>query len=281
MLTASPKIARSKVKEPHFFFDGHDDGPSMLAAYEECFVDQPGATLRMEATAIYFYAVPRVPAMIQDILPNARIIIIFREPYARLVSEFKYLKTRLLIPADLSLEDYVTNCMALPDADWRQRNNRHLLGVRNGYYHRFFPDWVARFGDRIRVVFHDDLAADPERLMLSLTKWLDLPPIAMGNSVAIENKGVSFRAAGLQRCALAINDGLESFFRRNRRLKAVLRSAYYRVNGARPESVQPLPQDHPLRLAYRDSGQVFRAQLLEWDPSLVLPAWLGERTQEG
>ncbi len=274
MLTASPEIAYSKVKEPHFFLECDSEDPEMLADYGSLFVDRPGAKFRMEATAIYFYGVPRVPAIISNNIPDARIIVIFREPHDRLVSEFKYLKTRLLLPAKLGLEEYVEKCMSLPDEDWRKRENRHLLGVRNGYYDRYFPEWVERFGSQIKVLFHDDLVADPVRVVQGVIAWLDLPSVALNGGVAVHNKGVSFRVASLQRHAVDINDRLEPFFRRNPRLKVLLRGAYYRINGARAESAPQLSVDHPLSRAYLESKQVFRTQLQEWDPSLVLPDWL-------
>jgi hypothetical protein len=274
MLAASPQIAHSTIKEPRFFLDCHYAVPTMMAAYENCFDNRPNALLRLEATSAYFYAVPDVPALIHNSLAEARIILIFREPYARLISEFRYLKTRFLIPADLTLAEYVDDCMELPDAEWRRWSNRHILGVRNGYYDRFFPDWVMRFGDRLKVIFYDDLASDPEQVVLSLTTWLGLAPIIPRGPVTIENKGTSFRTATVQRSALVVNDRFEPFFRQHPALKAILRSVYYRLNGSRPERVLSLSQDHPLRRAYEDSRRIFRAQLLQWNPALALPSWL-------
>jgi Sulfotransferase domain len=274
MLAASPEIAQSRAKEPGFFLGSYygEGDPSHLT-YKGIFSDVPDARMRLEATAAYFYSVPEVPEMIAQSVPDVRIILIFREPYARLVSEFKYLKTRFLIDADMSLEAYVNECMNLADIDYRSRRNTHLLGVRNGYYDRFFPHWSVRFRDRMKVVFHDDLAADPERVLADLLIWLGLQPMTSATA-NIENQGRSFRVAGVQRQALWINGHLEPFFRRHPRLKATLRDAYYRANGAPHDSIRPLPADHPLWTSYTESLGAFRAQLLLWDFSLTLPDWL-------
>ncbi len=274
MLAASTQIAQSKLKEPGFFLGSYyrEQGPPQ-SEYSNIFSLLPGASLRLEATAAYFYAVPEVPDLIASTLPDARIILIFREPHARLVSELKYLKTRFLIDAETSLEHYVAQCLKLTDIDYRKRSNMHLLGVRNGYYDRCFPHWSSRFGDRLKVVFHDDLATDPQRVLADITMWLDLQSIALPTT-EIQNMGRSFRAASVQRRALAVNDRLEPFFRRHPALKATLRKGYYRVNGAPREIVQPLHDEHAVSMGYARSLQVFREQLLEWSPSLVLPSWL-------
>jgi hypothetical protein len=273
MLVASPQIAQSKLKEPGYFLGSYYREAPPRWAYDEIFSQIPDASLRLEATAAYFYSVPEVPELIARSVPNVRIILIFREPHTRLISEFNYLKTRFLIDADLSLEAYVDGCMGLVEADYRQRSNMHLLGVRNGFYDHFFPHWTSRFRDQIKVVFHDDLAADPQRMLLDLTSWLGLLPVMLSGA-DIENQGRAYRVAGLQRRALSINARLEPFFRRHPALKAALRRAYYGVNGASHDTVRPLPNDHPLREAYDQSLQAFRAQLCEWDSTLRLPAWL-------
>ena len=274
MLTASPQIAQSKLKEPGFFLGSYyGESRQLQSAYRDIFSQVPEASVRLEATAAYFYAVPEVPELIGERLPDAQIILIFREPHARLVSEFKYLKTRFLIDADVNLESYVDRCIGLTESDHRKRSNMHLLGVRNGYYDRCFPYWRTRFGDQIKVVFNDDLAADPQRVLLDLTTWLNVGPITLPTA-DIENQGRSFRAAGLQRQALLVNDRLEPFFRRHPMLKSTLRRVYFRVNGAPHDSVRPLRDDHPLQASYKESLQAFRTQLLEWDSSLVLPGWL-------
>jgi hypothetical protein len=273
-LAAHPLVAHSRIKEPGFFLNRDCGDPIMMETYGAHFVDRPGATILLEATSAYFYATPDVPVLIRDSIADPWIILIVREPYARLISEFRYLKTRFLISAELNLEEYVNGCVDLPEAASRKHCNRHMLGVRNGYYDRFFPDWTIRFGERIKVVFFDDLVSGPERVILNLTTWLGLPPIVRSRPATIENRGAPFRAARVQRIALAINDRFEPFFRRNTALKVILRDAYYSVNGIRPEKVQPLSRDHPLRRAYEDSRRMFRAQLLKWDPSLTLPPWL-------
>jgi hypothetical protein len=273
MLVASPQIAQSKLKEPGYFLGSYYGEDPPRSDYDDIFSRVPGASLRLEATAAYFYSVPEVPDLIARRVPDVRIILIFREPHARLISEFNYLKTRFLIDADLTLEAYVDKCMTMTDASFRKRSNMHLLGVRNGFYDRFFPYWSSRFGEQIKVVFHDDLAADPDGVLLSLTECLNLQPIIL--PVAdIENQGRSFRLAGLQRRALSINARLEPFFRRHPALKATLRRAYYGVNGASHDTVRPLPDGHPLRRAYEQSLRDFRVQLHEWDHTLRLPVWL-------
>lgn len=277
MLTASPRIAHSRIKEPGFLLDPPTHREDLLKAYQEIFVDRPGAQYRLEASAIYFYNVPSVPSVIRQHLPDSKIILIFRDPYQRLVSELRYLKSRFLLPADLTLAAYVDECCRISEADALKEEYNHLLGVRNGLYDRFFPEWVSAFGDQLYVVFYDDLASDAQAVASGLTRWLGVESVP-AESTAPQNQGVSYRSAGIQRAAVGINDRLEPFFRRHVTLKSRLRSIYYRLNGAPRENVDDLPMDHPVRATFDQSVRDFRLQVLEWNPSQPLPQWLAEPT---
>lgn len=82
--------------------------------------------------------------------PDTRVIYVLREPTSRLWSDFvmEFVKNRGLdVPAATST-----------DILWK------LLGrsIRGGLYSEVYEQWLTAFGDRLSVMFFDDLVADSE-----------------------------------------------------------------------------------------------------------------------
>jgi hypothetical protein len=268
-LRMSRAISPSKIKETNFFLATFYGTQLVPAAYDSYFARADTSQIRLEASTAYFYAVPEVPDAICSLIPDARIIVILREPYDRLMSEFAYLKSHFRIPTDLTFPEYVDHCMRLSEVDARNERNRAFLAVRTGYYDRYFPYWAARFP--LRVLFFDDLVAAPQEVLRDLRAWLGIPTVSPGS---VENRGISFRSARIQGLALALNEHYEPWLRRHPAVKNLVRSAYLHVNGTPKELVATLPADHSLLVAYQNSLRILRSQLLAWDDTLSLPPWL-------
>ncbi|MGQ9662575.1 MAG: sulfotransferase domain-containing protein [Kiritimatiellia bacterium] len=84
-----PEVYTPPVKEPCFFSSGLPAFTHDLAEYEALFAGQTTQTAIGEASTTYLYD-PDAARRIHDLLPEARIIIMLRNPAERAYSEWAY-----------------------------------------------------------------------------------------------------------------------------------------------------------------------------------------------
>jgi hypothetical protein len=278
-LQAHPDVATSSVKETRYFLPARYgqplEPPSVYASY---FANAPrDRAVRLEATPSYFYGGRPLVARIVDLLgADVRTIVVLREPVSRLVSFFTFQKTRLRIPEEMTLAEYLAAADRLTDADFADPANERYFGFRGGCYADYLPAWVEAFGPRLRVLFFDDLVSRPEIVLQEVATWLDIDPDAFSApDLSSENRTTGFRFRGFQRAALFANDRLERFLRRHPALKQRLRAAYYRVNGRAAREAVPGAVRAELEERYREPNERLAAQLRDAGVTDV-PAWVPE-----
>jgi hypothetical protein len=277
-LQAHPQVAVSAVKETRYFLPARYgralEPPSVYADYFANAGDRP---VRLEATPAYFYGgKPLVAEIVKLLGGETRIIVVLREPVERLLSFFTFQKTRLRIPEDMTLEDYLGVADSMTDADFADPDNEKWFGFRGGCYADFLPPWVDAFGPNLRIVFFDDLMGDPRSTLRGAGSWLGIDADRFDfDDLSSENRTTAFKSRGFQRVALTINDRLERFLRRHPDLKRRLRSTYYRLNGRQAsehvvDTVQARVEER-----YREPNARLLAQLRDMGVS-DLPGWLSE-----
>ena len=162
-------------------------------------------------------------------------MIVLREPVARAISFFEYQKIRLRFPGELTIEQYLAAADALADADFDDAGNEKYMAVRGGRYADWLPEWWAVLGpDAVKIVYFEDLIADGAAVLADVAGFLALDPAGLPDELRSENRTTAFKAARLQRVALAVNDGSERLLRRMPAVKRSLRSWYFKLNG-RPD----------------------------------------------
>lgn len=232
-LAEHPDIAPASVKETRYFLPVRWGRPvDPLAVYESYWVDAGDEPVRLEATPAYFSGGPALVRAVREVCGDVRIVVVLREPVARLISYFTFQQARLRIPESMTLGEYLAHADTLTDADFRDPANERYFGARGGMYADDLPHWIAEFGSDLLVVFFDDLVARPRDTMARVTEFLGLdsallPPAGLRS----ENRTTGYRSSGLQRLALGLNDRFEPFLRRHHAMKRRLRAGYFRVNG--------------------------------------------------
>jgi hypothetical protein len=241
-LAEHPQVAPSAVKETRYFTPARYGQPvEPVTVYESYFADtdtgtdtdSQGVVVRLEATPSYLYGGTPLARLIDETLPNARIILVLREPVSRAISFFQYQKTRLRLPPDLSIEDYLAHADALSAADFQDPENERYFAVGGSRYADFLPAWLEQFGsDRLLVVAFEELTAEPARILAETATWLGLDPgLLPADALASENKTTAFKSRRFQRLALTANDRFERILRRHPAVKRRLRALYFRING--------------------------------------------------
>ena len=235
-LSRHPDICPSCVKEPRYFVSlMYDEEMAPLSEYLRYFRHYQSETYVMEASPGYFYGGATVARAIKDTLGPVKILLIFRDPVQRLLSFFTYKKSMTELDQDLSLDEYVRACRALPVQEFRVRKNNKYWGVRGGFYIDYLQDWYEVFDDAVKVVFFDHLKESPLLLMRDICAWLEIDASVYDKTLewSVENKTVSYKNRILHRLAIQTNKNSERFLRAHPRFKKCIKDMYYFVNGRR------------------------------------------------
>lgn len=274
-LAGHPDIAAASVKETRYFLPARWGRPlDPRAVYESYWVGAGDAPVRLEATPAYFSGGPDLVRAVREVCGDAKVLVVLREPSARLVSYFTFQQMRLRIPESMTLSEYLAHADGLGAADFRDPDNEKWFGARGGVYADYLPDWTDEFGTDVCVLFFDDLVARPRETVARAASFLGVDPGALpADGLSSENRTTGFRNPRLQRVALGFNDRFEPFLRRHHGVKRRLRAAYLKVNG-RPMPVGVTDAERAaLARRYADANARLAAQLRAMGVT-DLPPWL-------
>lgn len=230
-----PDVGTADVKELRYFTPLRYGLPvEGLEDYAAHFASCAGDRYALEATPGYFYGGAALARGMNQVLPDVRVVVSLRQPVERCWSWFGFVKSRLRIPREMSFEAYLDRCESLHRSGTDgEVANQPFWGLGGGCYDRWFDAWTDELGPRFRVVFFDDLAGDPRRVVEELCSWLDLDPAPVGGfEFAVDNKTQQYRSKRLQRAAVTLNRRTETFFHRHQQIKRTLRRGYYALNRA-------------------------------------------------
>jgi Sulfotransferase domain len=237
-----PEIGLSDHKEVRYFTPVRYGEPlPPLDAYARHFRNCSNERYAVEATPGYFYGGRTLARAMHETCGSVRVVLSLREPGDRCWSWFRFMKSRMRIPKDLTFDDYLDHCEWLHStgAD-ATRENQAYWGLGGSCYSDWLDDWIDEFGDDLRLVFFDDLARDPGGVVNGLFDWLGLDPRQAATAwLETANKTELYRNRTVQRTAVAVNRRGERFFRRHPALKRGMRSIYYQVNRAASRQVMP------------------------------------------
>ena len=263
-LAQHPEVCASDIKELRYFVPlrhGGTVGPveGYAAHFRRC-----GQTrYAMEATPEYFYGGRTIARALHDTCGDVRVIVSLRSPAERCWSWFRFVRSRARIPKEMSFDDYLDHCERLHRAGTDgHAENAAFGGLGGGCYDTYLDSWVAEFGERLRLVFFDDLIDRRSETLRDLCAWLDIDTsVVEGFDYSVENKTEQYHSRRLQEAAVAVNRQLEAFFARHRGAKRSLRRAYYLVNRSTADLAMSDGARERLRVFYAPHTERLRAQL--------------------
>ena len=178
-LAMHAQICPSRVKETGFFYPAAAPLRKWLPfeqgieAYRGLFASDRGPeTVRCEATANYIYF-PEVARRIRDLLPDARVVLVLREPIARLVSEYRYAILAGVIDHRCSFGQYI-KAQSAPGIGGTDGPS-HLRALNNGLYSRFLPAYYEALGkERVLVVWFESLKSEPRATLRRIGEFAGL-----------------------------------------------------------------------------------------------------------
>lgn len=274
-LSEHPYVTPSAVKETRYFLPArYGKRVAPVDVYQSYFEDSEHCLARLEATPSYFYGGEPLARLIDETLPNARIIVVLREPVARAISFFQYQKTRLRIPPDLPIEDYLSQIDTLSDLDFLDPANERYFAIGGSRYADFLAAWLEVFGpDRLLILDFDELTNEPGRVLRETATWLGLDPLLLPvDALSSENRTMAFKSRRFQRIALSVNDRFERILRRYPGLKRRMRAVYFRVNGQPAGNRVSNDVRRELADRFREPNQRLADQLRS--AGFPLPSWV-------
>jgi len=200
-LLQHPDICGSNLKEARFFLDNSYplerpyvyDGTN-LDDYMR-FFEKPDSSVLMDATPDYLYNQNALDA--SGKLPNARAVVILRDPVERVISAFRFFKQGGRIPSDMTLSDYVS---------YQDQNKLtpetpvHFRALDHCRTEVYLQRWKAAYGDRLLVLDFEVLKKDPHQCVSSVTRFLGLRDVAIDSkSLGVENRTKVARSQWLSR----------------------------------------------------------------------------------
>lgn len=184
-LSMHPEVAIARGKETHYFTLNADKGVDWYLAH---FDGAGDVRYRVDASPTYFdlSLFAHTPQAIKAFAPEAKIVVMIRDPLERALSHFRHFQTVNRIPAldgrsfaDLVGEDWTDAIVAQSMDAFLKYQILHFSA-----YARKIQDWVRVFGgDSVLVVNNADLRAHGGAVMDSVFGFLGLDPVEADFSV--------------------------------------------------------------------------------------------------
>lgn len=175
-LKQHPQVYLSPIKEPHYFAQitpspaqRHVVHPiNRKESYLHLFRGAGGAVAIGEASPSYLWE-PQAPARIQAQIPEARILLLLRDPVERAYSH--YLMDVREGQETLPFEEALQRDWVRPNKGWGVSR----LYVELGFYAPGVERFLRLFGpERVKVLFFEDLVQRPEVLLKEVQEFLGL-----------------------------------------------------------------------------------------------------------
>lgn len=211
-LSQHPDILMSDPKEPAFFRLEYERGP---AFYWETYFRRWSGQPEVGDAAPQNLDLPFVAPRIAATTPNARLIVLCRHPVDRAVSAWRHnVRTgteplpfeaaveknlRRLTHGPLLADEVDAKLYAEVNAREGNAGLQRAFGfyIEPGYYAVAIERYMALFGrQRLKILFLEDLARDPEGTTAETVRFLGLEPRPLTDR-AIQNEATSPRAARL------------------------------------------------------------------------------------
>jgi hypothetical protein len=215
---------------------------------------------------------------VRSVLGRPRVLIMLREPAGRTASYLTWKKRHGEVDQSLSLADYVAEC---------ERRGRRAVdtaelnawsGLYGSDYARFLPDWLAEFGDDLRVGFLDDLIADPVEFYGALSGWLGISAAEFSAAtMQVANTAQAARSPRAERVIRLIGRRAQPLARHTPGMYRALRDSARRANMTAVAA--PSSDDAAARVRLREffaPGLPALADLVRGRELVRLPDWLSD-----
>ena len=123
---------------------------------------------------------PHVPKLVHDLLPNAKLIAILRNPVDRAFSQYHHHR-KVAGWEPLSFEEAIAQSpLKLPDEviqdEWKYHKNKFRGYITKGFYAQQLEAWYQYYSkDSIHILSGEEFFADPAKELKEILKFLGMP----------------------------------------------------------------------------------------------------------
>lgn len=179
-LVHQPTIERPSQKEVHYFDLNHAKG---LDWYRGHFPEAGGDRLLTGEASPYYIFHPLAPARVMEVLPEARMIVLLRDPVRRAISHYHHAVNKGY--EDLPLEKALAQEAERLDGEerrmeedegYRSFSHQQHSYVARGHYAEQLERWYRSFErEQIMVLDSQAVFGSPERALPKVHEFLGLP----------------------------------------------------------------------------------------------------------
>jgi hypothetical protein len=218
-----PRVVPPSHKEIHFFDQNFFRGERWYRSHFPPALRVRAVSGRTGEASPYYLFHPEAPARAHATVPDARLVVLLRNPVDRAYSHYQ-LAVRgghEQLPFDEAVkresERLAGEAEKLADPTHKSAAHRHLSYVARGLYAEQLERWLAFFPrEQLLVLRSEDLFANPEAVFAETVAFLGLPPVEL-EDYPHRNPG------GYENLPAETREWLEDYFREpNRRLYELL-----------------------------------------------------------
>ena len=176
-----PEVAFSAVKEVHFFDNNYQRGLGWYRSYFPILESMAGAKCVLEATPAYIQRAPKVAERMHRHIPDARLILMLRDPVKRAISHYGHRLRNGL--ERRSLEE------ALLSPEGPKPGTRNFYKTRGLYAEKLAA--FLRYYDRssLLVLKSEEFFADPAAIYSQVQQFLGLTHVPLPSGMKAHNVG--------------------------------------------------------------------------------------------
>lgn len=189
-LCLHPEIFGGTRKEIHYFSLHDMEGPDW---YHRHFEGLPPGCHYIDASPTYFdmAMAPAIPKRIDRYNPQARVVMMARDPIERAISHFHHFRKINRIPglADMTPDDFFGRDFSRAIARTTPLDNCLMQTLEFSCYSRKAANYRTIFGDRFLVVENADLRTAPQDTMARVFRHVGVDPIEHPQFHALKYSG--------------------------------------------------------------------------------------------
>lgn len=224
-LVQHPAVDSAIDKETHYFDNRYHAGEAWYRSnFPVTNVNGDDQAIRVVGEASpYYFVHPRVPERLKSLCPNARLIVLLRDPVGRAVSQYFHERRRgferlPLKEALLQEQDRIAGeGNKLRDPRYRSFAYEHFTYVTRGLYADQLKKWFEYFDrDQLLILESEELKTSPSVVLSEVAEFLSIPKW-QPNVSEVHNPGGTYTASD------DIVEWLQSrFLEPNRQLRELL-----------------------------------------------------------
>jgi len=205
-----PQVMFSAIKEVHYFNDHYDRGERWYRTYFPLWEQWLGGRCALEATPAYLYRSSVVMPRMHALVPDARLILLLRNPVARAISHYGHQVQRGVEHRPAA------EALMSPDPPAKGKPNHYK---RRGLYADQIEQVLGFYPrEQLLVLRSEDFFAQPTAAYGRVQAFLGLSPQPLPPLSPVENVGRARAPIPAE-----VREHLRSFYREpNQRLQALL-----------------------------------------------------------